>query len=60
MNDNPIWVVAAFALVIAFFLGAALSIAPFDFNTRDCTIACPGNSESIEWKGACYCKMEGK
>lgn len=63
MNDESgFWVVAVgvVAALGAFFLGAAVSISHFDFNTRDCTITCPGNAESIEWKGACYCKLEGK
>ena len=65
MSDTAIWTVPLlFGLMITLFLGVALgagrTISLFDFNNRDCTIACPGSAESIQYKGECYCKLEAK
>jgi len=50
---------AVILLGIVFLMGALVGTLPYEENTRDCTIICPGNAESIEWKGSCYCKTEG-
>jgi len=58
MNNTV--VPALIFLGIVFLMGALFGTLPYEKNTRDCTIVCPGNAESIEWKGTCYCKLEVK
>lgn len=64
-DSIPVEVVGAIA-VIAFFTGAWAGVwadsmaVNHDRNTRECTIACPGNVESIKSGDDCYCKLEGK
>lgn len=61
MPDNAIWAIPImFCMLIIFVAGMFCGSPKFDFNTRDCTIACPGNAESIQYRGECYCKLEGK
>lgn len=62
MSDRWVWVFLVGCGIVVLIAGILLGIketnSRFDFNNRDCTIACPGNAESIQYKGECYCKLE--
>ena len=45
---------------IGFMIGSFVTVSKFQINAYDCTIVCPGNAESIQYKGECYCKLEAK
>lgn len=43
-----------------FFLGfvSGFESRNSEINTQECTIACPGNAESIKIEDDCYCKLQ--
>lgn len=60
-SSTAVGVVIAIA-ALTFFAGvwAGSMAVEHDHDTRECTIACPGNVESIKSGDNCYCKLEKK
>ena len=46
------------AIVIGIYVYIAHMLWSSNLDTRECTILCPGQAESIRYQDACYCKVE--